>query len=175
MKKLRQQVRHGSVIISIVVLACIGKGQAADNEGEKLKVKEIDTSMKNPAEVAEKDPKQSNPPKYDLYHTVRDGENLWILAKNLTGEGMNWKALAEINKLNEQGTVLPGQTIHIPASFSKVAIDSVALENNTALAGKSKVVIAEAQDTEESVTIPATFNAEPTVYFYEESKVEVSD
>ena len=131
-----------------------------------------------PVSVADPDaklPKQSEAAKYDLYHTVKDGENLWVLAELFTGDGNNWKELAEVNELNESGKVVTGQTIHIPASLSKVAIDFVTIEDDEPKAVKVKAEKAEVENKSKSNTIPANFAKDSTVYFYEESKVKVTE
>jgi len=141
MSKL-QPLKYGIISASIVLITAIGAGHAAD--GEKA------TANSEATELAEADdaklPKQSVTGEYDLYHTVKDGENLWDLAELFTGDGNNWKALAEVNELNELGKVLPGQTIHIPASFSKVAIGFVTIEDSEQHADKVKAEKAEAEN-----------------------------
>ena len=41
----------------------------------------------------------------DVIYTVGDNENLWTLAKMLTGDANNWRVLAEVNELDANGTV----------------------------------------------------------------------
>ena len=87
-----------------------------------------------------------------------------------TGNGNNWKELAEVNELNESGKVVTGQTIHIPASLIKVAIDVVTIEDDEPKAEKAEV-----ENKSKSNTIPADFAKDPTVYFYDESKAKVTE
>ena len=98
-----------------------------------------------------------------------------MLAELFTGDGNNWKELAEVNELNESGKVVTGQTIHIPASLSKVAIDFVTIEDDEPKAVKVKAEKAEVENKSKSNTIPAKFAKDSTVYFYEESKVKVTE
>jgi len=161
-----QPLKFGAVIASIMLLAGMGNGHAADAEGAKPKVVEAKTSPKSrAAELAEskaaKKSTQSVPSGYDLYHTIREGESLWMLAKMFTGNGNNWKALAKVNKLDEAGIVQPGQTIRIPASISKVALEIVTdpVGGGTQIADKVK---ADGKDTPNVVTIPANYKGEPS-------------
>lgn len=162
MKNL-QPVKYGALVASVVLLAGVGSTHASDAK----------PTIQKPVEAVAKS-KQSEPSDYDLYHTIRDGENLWVLAELLTGEGSNWKALAEVNGLDESGTVKPGQTIHIPASFNKVALNSVTLlpEDKKLPTDKVSAVKAEIESISKSVIPLAT--SEPTVYLYEE-KIKESD
>ena len=98
-----------------------------------------------------------------------------MLAELFTGDGNNWKELAEVNELNESGKVVTGQTIHIPASLNKVAINVVTIENDEPKAVKVKAEKAEVENKSKSNTIPANFAKDSTVYFYEESKVKVTE
>ena len=166
-----QPLKLGILNVSIVLITAIGTVHAAD--GEKTTA---DSDVTKLAEAQDaKLPKQSETAKYDLYHTVKDGENLWVLAELFTGDGNNWKELAEVNELNESGKVVTGQTIHIPASLSKVAIDFVTIEDDEPKAVKVKAEKAEVENKSKSNTIPASFAKDSTVYFYEESKVKVTE
>ena len=66
----------------------------------------------------------------DLYHTVGENESLWVLAKMLTGNANNWRALAEINNLDESGSVYVGQRIRIPAEMKRVPLDDEVVADN---------------------------------------------
>ena len=166
-----QPLEIGILNASIMLFTAIGTVHAAD--GEKTTA---DSDVTKLAEAQDaKLPKQSETAKYDLYHTVKDGENLWVLAELFTGDGNNWKELAEVNELNESGKVVTGQTIHIPASLSKVAIDFVTIEDDEPKAVKVKAEKAEVENKSKSNTIPANFAKDSTVYFYEESKVKVTE
>ena len=166
-----QPLKIGILNASIMLFTAIGTVHAAD--GEKTTA---DSDVTKLAEAQDaKLPKQSEAAKYDLYHTVKDGENLWVLAELFTGDGNNWKELAEVNELNESGKVVTGQTIHIPASLSKVAIDFVTIEDDEPKAVKVKAEKAEVENKSKSNTIPASFAKDSTVYFYEESKVKVTE
>ena len=166
-----QPLKFGILNASIVLFTAIGTVHAAD--GEKATA---DSDVTKLAEAQDaKLPKQSETAEYDLYHIVKDGENLWVLAELFTGDGNNWKELAEVNELNESGKVVTGQTIHIPASLSKVAIDFVTIEDDEPKAVKVKAEKAEVENKSKSNTIPANFAKDSTVYFYEESKVKVTE
>ncbi len=166
-----QPLKFGILNASIVLFTAIGIVHAAD--GEKATA---DSDVTKLAEAQDaKLPKQSETAEYDLYHIVKDGENLWVLAELFTGDGNNWKELAEVNELNESGKVVTGQTIHIPASLSKVAIDFVTIEDDEPKAVKVKAEKAEVENKSKSNTIPANFAKDSTVYFYEESKVKVTE
>lgn len=166
-----QPLKFGILNASIVLFTAIGTVHAAD--GEKATA---DSDVTKLAEAQDaKLPKQSETAEYDLHHIVQDGENLWVLAELFTGDGSNWKELAELNELNESGKVVPGQTIHIPASLNKVAINVVTIENDEPKAVKVKAEKAEVENKSKSNTIPADFAKDPTVYFYDESKVKVTE
>lgn len=59
----------------------------------------------------------------DLFHTVAENESLWVLAKMLTGNANNWRTLAEVNNLDENGSLAIGQKLRIPAALKKVPLD----------------------------------------------------
>jgi len=52
-----------------------------------------------------------------MLHEVASGENLWKIAKLTTGNALNWDALANINNLQPDAFVFPGQQLVIPASL----------------------------------------------------------
>ena len=161
-----QPLKIGILNASIMLFTAIGTVHAAD--GEKTTA---DSDVTKLAEAQDaKLPKQSETAEYDLHHIVKDGENLWVVAELFTGDGSNWKELAEVNELNESGKVVPGQTIHIPASLIKVAIDVVTIEDDEPKAEKAEV-----ENKSKSNTIPADFAKDPTVYFYDESKAKVTE
>ena len=158
----------------VVLFTAIGTVHAAD--GEKATADSDVTKLVEAQDA--KIPKQSETAEYDLRHIVKDGENLWVLAELFTGDGNNWKELAEVNELNESGKVVPGQTIHIPASLSKATIDVAALEDDESRAVKVKAEKAEKAEVEnrsKSNTIPADVAKDTTVYFYDESKAKVTE
>ena len=134
--------KFGVVIASVVLVAGVEAAEPEAVDGE--------TPQTTETPVASQENEQST---YDLYHTVVEGENLWVLAKRFTGNANNWKALAEANELNEKGTVQPGDIIRIPAKFNKVAIESVP-ETDTKIAG-------EVRDSDKTVTVPASFKGTP--------------
>jgi len=151
-KNLRP-TRLGVLIAAVVLTA--GYAQAAEPEAT-----EGSTPVKAEASAVAEADTTSESTAYDLYHTIAKGENLWMLAKRFTGNANNWKALSRVNELGENGTVKPGQIIRIPADLNKVAIESVPSpsETGTQVADKANP---EAQDTSETVTIPASFKGEP--------------
>ena len=57
--------------------------------------------------------------KEDLVHEVAPSETLWDIAKKTTGDANNWHILADINNLNQNAAVFPGQTLLIPSSMVK--------------------------------------------------------
>lgn len=166
-----QLLKLGILNASIALFTAIGTIHAA--EGEKATADSDVTKLVEAQDA--KLPKQSETAEYDLRHIVKDGENLWLLAELFTGDGSNWKELAEINDLNESGKVVPGQTIHIPASLSKVAIDFVTIEDDEPKAVKVKAENAEVENNPKSNTTPTDIAKDPTVYFYDESKVKVTE
>jgi len=166
-----QPLKFGILNASIVLFTAIGTVHAAD--GAKATA---DSDVTKLAEAQDaKLPKQSETAEYDLHHIVEDGENLWELAELFTGDGSNWKELAKVNELNDSGKVVPGQTIRVPASLSKVAIDVVTIEDDKPKAVKVKAEKAEVENKSKSNTIPADFAKNPTVFFYDESKVKVTE
>jgi len=54
----------------------------------------------------------------DYTHEVQPGESLWDLSRDLTGDARNWQVLAELNDLDANGSIRPGQTLHIPADMA---------------------------------------------------------
>ena len=169
-----QQLKFRILNALIVLFTAIGTVHAAD--GEKATADSDVTKLVEAQDA--KIPKQSETAEYDLRHIVKDGENLWVLAELFTGDGNNWKELAEVNELNESGKVVPGQTIHIPASRSKAAIDVAAIEDEEPRAVKVKAEKAEKAEVEnrsKSNTVPADFAKDTTVYFYDESKAKVTE
>lgn len=166
-----QPLKFGILNASIVLFTAIGTVHAAD--GEKVTA---DSDVTKLAEAQDaKLPKQSETAEYDLYHIVKDGESLWVLAELFTGDGSNWKELAEVNELNESGKVVSGQTIHIPASLVKVSIDVLKIEDDEPKAVKVKAENVEVENKSKANAIPADFAKDPAVYFYDESKVKVAE
>lgn len=68
----------------------------------------------------------------DLFHTVAENETLWELAKMLTGNANNWRALSEANDLGESGSVYVGQKLRIPAELKRVPVDGEELAQQPA-------------------------------------------
>ncbi|MFK7893820.1 MAG: LysM peptidoglycan-binding domain-containing protein [Granulosicoccus sp.] len=58
-------------------------------------------------------------PAKDLIHKVAVNENLWSIAKSTTGDATNWHVLADVNNLEPNASVYPGQELVIPASMLK--------------------------------------------------------
>jgi len=83
----------------------------------------------------------------DLYHTVGENESLWELAKKLTGNANNWRALAEINNLGESGSVYVGQQIRIPAEMKRVPLD------------ENQIADSDSQPASAETTTPETLQA----------------
>jgi len=159
--KILRPVNLGAVIASVVLMA--GYVDAAEPDATKGEILSNVEAPKSVKALAAKKPtpaaSKSSPTGYDLYHTVAEGENIWILAERFTGNGKNWKAIAKANKLGDKGTVQPGQTILIPATLNKVAIELAPAENlnDKKLAGKPKP---EAQTSEQTITVPASFKGQ---------------
>jgi len=86
----------------------------------------------------------------DLFHTVGENESLWELAKMLTGNANNWRALAEINDLGESGSVYVGQRIRIPADMKRVPLDEDLANDNQPAAAEPEIMQAKADDEAES-------------------------
>ena len=55
----------------------------------------------------------------DLVHTVADGETLWDIAKKSTGDANNWHIIADINDLEQNAAVFPGQELTIPGELAR--------------------------------------------------------
>ena len=53
----------------------------------------------------------------DLAHEVTENETLWDIAKATTGDATNWHVLADVNDLEPDAAVYPGQTLRIPADL----------------------------------------------------------
>lgn len=86
----------------------------------------------------------------DLFHVIGENETLWVLAKMLTGNANNWRTLAEINGLDENGAVYVGQKIRIPGNLKRVPLDSDApAAENTVIA-----------KTEDAKPLPASTSSE---------------
>lgn len=56
---------------------------------------------------------------FDLEYEVQVNENLWGIAKRLTGDATNWQQLAALNALDGSGTVYGGQKLLIPGDMLK--------------------------------------------------------
>ncbi len=161
MKTLRS-ANLGAVIASVVLLT--GYAGAAEPEatnGENALNAEapklVDAAVANTSTPASQESKWSE---YDLYHTIVKGENLSVLAKRLTGDASNWKAIAKANQLDDEGSVQPGQIIRIPAVLAKAAIETVPSPEwaKTQVAGESTP---DTQDSAKTVTVPASFKGVP--------------
>ena len=79
---------------------------------------------------------QYAPAEDDLFHTVGQDESMWLLAKMLTGDANNWRVLAEVNGLGEDGAVQIGQSIRVPGVLKRVPLD-----------GEEQVIAAATTDT----------------------------
>ena len=63
-----------------------------------------------------------------LMHEVVTGDNLWNIAKETTGNALNWDVLAKINNVQSNAKVFPGQHLVIPTSLIK---ENNLIENET--------------------------------------------
>jgi len=110
----------------------------------------------NPAASSE----QYAPATDDLFHTVGQDESMWFLAKMLTGDANNWRVLAQINGLGEDGALKIGQSIRVPGALKRVPVD-----------GQEQVIAAATTDTtvaDSSQDIPTqtvTVNAGENMWF----------
>ena len=79
----------------------------------------------------------------DMLHEVVIGENLWQIAKKTTGDARNWHVLADINDLQPDAAVFPGQKLVIPAKLrfekSATAISQKAISQNSATASNQEI------------------------------------
>lgn len=51
--------------------------------------------------------------------TVRDEDSLWKIAERITGDGMNWTKIAELNPgLDKDHTIYPKQVLKIPNDWA---------------------------------------------------------
>lgn len=160
--KNSRSVNLGVVIASVMLVASYVN--AAEPDATKGKALSNVEAVK-PAEALAKNKSTDTSPEnksteYDLYHTVVEGENLSVLAKRFTGDANNWQAIAEANQLDDNGSVKAGQILRIPAVLNKVAIESVPSPEWTdkQLAGDNKP---DAETPAKTVTVPASFKAEP--------------
>lgn len=67
-----------------------------------------------------KDPKTEDGD-YDTVKVVK-GDSLWKIAEELTGDGNNWKQLADANPdkgWDETYTIEPGEELKVPKSWSE--------------------------------------------------------
>lgn len=116
-----------------------------------------DTVLEETAELAEETAKPSlDNSAEDLFHTVGENESLWVLAKMLTGNANNWRQLAELNDLDENGTLKIGQQLRIPAALKKVPLDG---EQTTAVAEQAP------KATQEQPVVAAASSDEPSETF----------
>lgn len=156
--KILRPVNIGAVIASAVLMAgYVNAAEPVATDGKTISNIEAPKSVnaltaKKPTPASSK----SSSTAYDLLHTIVEGENIWVIAKQFTGDGKNWKAIAKANKLDDKGTVHPGQTILIPATLNKVALELAPADNlnDKKLVGKTKP---EAQTSEQIITVPASF------------------
>ena len=86
---------------------------------------------------------------------------MWLLAKMLTGNANNWRTLAEVNGLGEDGALKIGQSIRVPGALKRVPVD-----------GEEQVIAAAATDTAPAVdssqdtpTQTVTVNAGENMWF----------
>lgn len=87
----------------------------------------------------------------DYKHEVQADESLWDLSRNLTGDARNWRILAELNDLDENGTIYPGQTLHIPADMAS----GKGLSHIATVKPLDKPAVEESQKSEELVIASA--------------------
>ncbi len=58
----------------------------------------------------------------EYLHTVAPSETLWDIAKATTGDATNWHVLADVNNLNQNAGVRPGQKLIIPTDMLKAEL-----------------------------------------------------
>ena len=96
----------------------------------------------------------------DVVHEVAENETLWDIAKLTTGDATNWHALADINDLEQNANVFPGQQLIIPGALAKEeytstlaipAVDSLTDTQSNDSATEDQPVIAAARDVRENI------------------------
>jgi len=133
--------------------------EATAVEGKLLIEGEALESEQANAEPLESGPSME-PSDEDLYHTIGDNETLWVLAKMLTGNANNWRQLAELNELDENGSVYVGQTIRVPAALKRVPVEQADTGDDTQLAA-AKEDIQPVKPAETVATVAAPEKTEP--------------
>lgn len=84
--------------------------------------------------VARVQPEEAAEEPTAISHRVNKGETLFKIAKQYTGRGQNWKAIAAFNTGLKPGALKPGQEILIPASvLSSDATTYAGLDTNPEL------------------------------------------
>lgn len=63
------------------------------------------------------DQERDNVSAIEHVHEVKSGETLWRIARLTTGDGTNWRTLADFNNLESGVRILPGQQLKIPADL----------------------------------------------------------
>jgi len=53
----------------------------------------------------------------DNAFTVNPGETLWKFSQRITGNGVNWQAIAEMNNIDDARTIEAGMTLFVPAQL----------------------------------------------------------
>jgi len=115
---------------------------------------------------AENNPVASSSEQYapsddDLFHTVGQDESMWLLAKMLTGNANNWRKLAEVNGLGEDGALKIGQSIRVPGALKRVPLDG----QEQVIAAATTDAAPAADSTQDTPTQTVTVNAGENMWF----------
>ena len=50
-------------------------------------------------------------------HTLKEGETLWSFSRRITGNALNWNAIAELNNIDDSRRLAAGDTLLVPKSL----------------------------------------------------------
>jgi len=83
----------------LVILEEPASGTALSDSGESISFDEVETDNGSGG------------------YTVLAGETLWKFSRRITGSGVNWQAIAELNNIDDARTIEAGMVLLVPANL----------------------------------------------------------
>jgi len=99
----------------------------------------------------------------DLLHEVKENENLWQIAKSITGDANNWHRIADINNLAPDASVFAGQKLKIPGDIVKPDIGGEDQPDMSDMAETKLLKPVSTAAAQATVDQPVTTGNEPAV------------